>query len=156
MPAFLNKQPIFTGSPKLIVSQFDPEVPSTFKYPGLDKYTVIYEDVSTYGTLITKITVTATAVIGDIVTTKVIYLAIRNTDGLATLYQSKIMTGINGLTNVDIVPYVTFEFNGGLITSPNTGNRLCIAASTNRNNTGEDGDEISVVVEGGTYDDPTL
>jgi hypothetical protein len=151
----LNKQPIFTATPLLITDQFDPQIPTTLRGPGIDGSTVIYDDDTTYGSLITKVTVCSTGLVGDIVTTKVIYLGIRDKDtGVASLYQSKVMTGISGLTSTDIVPYVTFEFNGGLVVSNVNGDRLVIAASTNRGTTGEEGDEISVVIEGGTYDQP--
>ena len=152
MPAPINKQPIFTATPLLITSQFDPPVLSTFTDPGMDGYTGIYRDDSTYGSLITKVTVCSTGKIGSTVTTKVIYLGIvDHTSGVASLYQSKIMTGISGLSATDIVPYVTFEFGGGLLMSSANGYQLVIAASTNAAISAV-GDEISVIVEGGTYD----
>ena len=155
MPASINKQPIFTARPILASFQFDPRKPATLRDPGMDVYEMIYQDDSTYGSLITKVTVSAAGIIGEKVTTKVIYLGIRDADtGVASLYQSKVMSGINGLTSTDAVPSVTFEFGGGLIMSASTGYQLVIAASTNRNTTAESGDEISVIVEGGTYDQP--
>jgi hypothetical protein len=151
----LNKQPIFTATPLLITDQFDPKIPTTLKNPGMDSYTTIYTDGSTYGSLITKVTVVATGLIGDRVTTKIIYLGIEGVNsGYVSLYQSKVMTGIGTLTATDIVPYVTFTFDGGLVMDPLNGYRLYIAASTNANATGESGDEISVIVEGGTYEQP--
>jgi hypothetical protein len=151
----INKQPIFTAIPLLITDQFDPKVPTTLIGPGIDESTVIYEDTSDYGSLITKVTVCSTGLVGNDVTTKVIYLGIRDKNtGVASLYQSKVMTGISGLTSTDIVPYVTFEFGGGLVINKGNGNRLVIAASTNQSTTGEAGDQISVIVEGGTYDQP--
>jgi hypothetical protein len=154
MPAVLNKQPIFTGTPLLITSQFDPQIPTNLKTPGIDNYTVVYEDASFYGSLITKVTVCSTGLIGTNVTTKVIYLGIKDLDSdIASLYQSKIMTGISGLTATDVVPYVTFEFGGGLLMNASTGYQLVIAASTNAANDAA-GDQISVTLEGGTYDQP--
>ena len=153
MPANINRQPIFTARPILTTAQFDPAVPGSLRDPGLDAYTVIYQDESSYGSLITKVTVAATGIIGERVTTKVIYLGIQDLDsGNATLYQSKVMTGISVLTATDVVPYVTFEFGGGLVMNASTGYRLVIAASTNSATTLEAGDEIGVIVEGGTYD----
>ena len=151
----LNKQPIFTAQPILTTAQFDLKKPSTLTDPGMDEYTIIYQDDSEYGSLITKVTVVSTGLVGSNVTTKVIYLGIidKNTN-VASLYQSKVMTGISGLTSTDIVPYVTFEFGGGLVMSNSNGDQLVIAASTNRGTTSESGDEISVIVEGGTYDQP--
>ena len=150
----INKQPIFTATPLLITNQFDPQIPGSLKNPGIDNYDIIYTDVSDYGSLITKVTVCSIGLIGSNVTTKVIYLGIRdkNTE-VASLYQSKVMTGISGLTSSDTVPYVTFEFGGGLVMNKLNGFQLVIAASTNSTN-GDLGDAISVIVEGGTYDQP--
>jgi hypothetical protein len=151
----LNKQPIFTATPLLVTSQFDPPIPSTLKSPGIDNSTSIYTDETTYGSLITKVTVVSTGLVGSRVTTKVIYLGIQDaTSDIVSLYQSKVMTGLTTLTSTDIVPYVTFTFDGGLVMNTNNGRRLVIAASTNRSTSGEEGDEISVIVEGGTYDQP--
>ena len=154
MPTPINKQPIFTATPFLITEQFDPEIVTSLKAPGIDNYTRIYRDGSTYGSLITKVTVCSSGIIGDNVTTKVIYLGIGDVNsGIASLYQSKIMTGISGISETDIVPYVTFEFGGGLLMNRSNGYQLVIAASTNAD-TNERGDQISVIIEGGTYDQP--
>jgi hypothetical protein len=152
MAAILNKQPIFTATPLLITDQFEPLIPTSLREPGINNYTTIYEDLSQYGSLITKVTVVSTGLIGMGVATKIIYLGIKDaTSNVASLYQSKVMTGKGNLTSSDIVPYVTFEFGGGLVMNKLNGNRLVIAASSNRS-TGGDGDQISVIVEGGTYD----
>jgi hypothetical protein len=153
--AILNKQPIFTAIPILVTKQFDPEVLSTLRDPGMREGTEVYVDETTFGSLITKVTVVSTGLVGSNVTTKVIYLGIQDSNsGVRSLYQSKIMTGITTLTTTDIVPYVTFTFDGGLVMYPSSGRRLYIAASTNRATTNQSGDEISVIVEGGTYDQP--
>ena len=149
----LNRQPIFTSTPILATSQFDPAIPTSFKDPGMDTGTSIFTDTSTYGSLITKVTVTATGKLGDNVTNKIIYLGIQDVvNSVVTLYQSKVMTGKTGLTSTDQVPYVVFEFGGGLVMSATSGYKLILAASTNNATTGEVGDQVSVVVEGGTYD----
>jgi hypothetical protein len=156
MPS-LNKQPIFTAIPILATKQFDPEVLLTLRNPGMRDSTVIYTDDTTFGSLITKVTVVSTGIVGSRVTTKVIYLGIEDTNtGVISLYQSKVMTGITTLTTTDVVPFVTFTFDGGLVMNPSSGNKLYIAASTNRaTGGGHAGDEISVIVEGGKYDQPS-
>jgi hypothetical protein len=152
MPA-ANKQPLFTNTPILVTDQFDPQNINSFTSPGWGKSTIIYEDNSTYGSLITRVTVTATALVGDVVTTKVIYLGIKDfTSGIISTYQSKVMTGIAGLTSSDQAPYVVFDFGGGLVMNSTTGYALYLCASTNAATTGQSGDEINVVVEGGIYD----
>jgi len=148
-----NKQPLFTNTPILATDQFDPQDINSFTAPGWGKSTLIYEDTSLYGSLITRVTVTATALVGDTVTTKVIYLGIEDLNsGVISTYQSKVMTGIAGLTSSDQVPYIVFDFGGGLVMNSTTGYKLYLCASTNAFNTGQSGDQINVVVEGGIYD----
>jgi len=148
-----NKQPIFTATPILATKQFDPPVLTSLRNPGMKEGTEVYNDTTTYGSLITKVTVVSTGIVGSRVSTKVIYLGIQDRDTeVVSLYQSKVMTGITTLTTTDVVPFVTFTFDGGLVMNPSNGEKLFIAASTNRSTSGEDGDQISVVVEGGTYD----
>jgi hypothetical protein len=155
MAGGLNKQPIFTATPLLITKQFEPPVLTSLRNPGMREGTEIYNDVTTYGSLITKVTVVSTGIVGSKVTTKVIYLGIQDKDTeIVSLYQSKVMTGISGIAATDVVPFVTFTFDGGLVMNPSNGRKLFIAASINKTTSGEEGDEISVIVEGGTYDQP--
>jgi hypothetical protein len=150
MPALQNKQPLFTSQPILASLQFDPEIPTTLRNPGMDNFNEIYLDDTSNGSLITRITVNSTGLVGDTVTTKIIYIGFQTGEFEAPLYASKVMTGISGLTSTDVVPYVEFTFGNGLITKPTS--RIVIAASTNRSTSGQNGDTISVIVEGGTYD----
>jgi hypothetical protein len=150
MPALQNKQPLFTSQPILLPLQFDPEIPTTLRNPGMDRFNEIYADETTNGSLITRITVNSTGLIGDTVTTKIIYIGLQTGESEAPLYASKVMTGISGLTSTDVVPYVEFTFGNGLVTKQ--GSKIVIAASTNRSTSGQNGDAISVIVEGGTYD----
>lgn len=149
MPAAQNKQPLFTSVPILNSLTFDPQIPSSFN-PYMGPTNTIYTDSSTNGTLITRITVTAAAMPGDRVTSKIIYLGIYNlTDSKSYLYTSKLMSGTGVLSSTDLPPYVEFTFGNGLVTAP--GNQIVLQASTNNATTG-DADQISVIVEGGTYD----
>jgi hypothetical protein len=116
----------------------------------MDEFNEIYADETTNGSLITRITVNSTGLIGDTVTTKIIYIGFQTGEYEAPLYASKVMTGISPLTSTDVVPYVEFTFGNGLVTKPSS--KIVIAASANRGTTGESGDDISVIVEGGTYD----
>jgi hypothetical protein len=152
MPS-INKQPIFTATPILATRQFEPPVLTSLRNPGMKEGTEVYVDTTTYGSLITKVTVVSTGIVGSRVSTKVIYLGIQDNDsGVISLYQSKVMTGIGTLAATDEVPYVTFTFDGGLVMSQSSGNKILIAASTNRTTSTFEGDQISVIVEGGTYD----
>lgn len=148
MPATQNKQPLFTSIPILYPLTFDPYIPD-FLTPRMgNNVNVIYGDPSSNGTLITRITVTATAIPGDVVTDKIIYIGIRN-GGDPHLYTSKLMTGVNPMGATDLPPYVEFTFGNGLVTAP--GSEIVLQASTN-NATTMKADQISVIVEGGTYD----
>jgi len=141
----INKQPVFTATPILAISSFDPPIPSSMDNPN--NLLQIYEDNSSYGTLITRITINSLPNSGSAVTEKVLYLYI---DGSKiVLYKSALMSGT---PSADIPPSVVFTFGSGLITLP--GYELRIGASIDANSTGETGDFISVVVEGGTYDQP--
>ena len=50
-------------------------------------------------------------------------------------------------------PELELVFTGGLLLKKDDG--IFIGASTNQGNTGEKGDNISVTIEGGTYDQQT-
>jgi hypothetical protein len=152
MAAPLNKQPIFTATPILIVKGTDIQQNTSNTY-NTDNCTDIYVDDSTYGSLITKITVNANGKIGANVSNKRIDLYILNKESEKyVLYQSRYMTGISGITPVDTIPSVIFEFPQGLITQPTS--KLALSATENNSNSGEDGDYVSIIIEGGTYDQP--
>lgn len=149
----LNKQPIFTATPILECIEFDPQI-TTGLYSS-NKATEIYDDKSTYGSLITKITVNSPAKVGDRATTKRIYLMISDvkTPTNYNIFDSKLMTGIASAAVVtDTPPSVVFEFPTGLVTTPTT--VLGIASTTNEATSGFAGDRVTVIVEGGTYDQP--
>lgn len=154
MAAPLNKQPIFTATPILISIGTDIQrnVADTV---NTNKCTTIYTDGSNFGSLITKITVKANAGIGYIVSSKRVDLYISTDDDAALfgLYQSKFMVGDGDLQIADEIPSVVFEFPEGLIVKP--GKKLALSATENNDNSGEDGDKVTIIVEGGTYDDPS-
>ena len=150
----LNKQPIFTAIPILNCIEFDPVIPTTLYQT--DDVTAIYIDISTYGSLITRITVNSPLrESGDSSTTKRIYLMV--SDSISTtrfnLFNSKLMEGVNSYNPlITDPPSVVFEFPTGLITSPST--TLAIASTTNQATTNRAGDRVTVIIEGGTYDQP--
>ena len=150
----LNKQPIFTGTIKTKPTYFDPPIPTNLV--PINNWTSVYQDASSYGSLITKVTVTATALTGDTVADKIIYLGIRDTgSGDVTLYKSLLMTGLT-LSSTDLPPQVIFTFETGdtqgLIIQ--VGQSITISASNNANNTGNASDNVAVIVEVSTYDQP--
>jgi hypothetical protein len=149
----INKQPIFTATPILECLQFDPVISTSLR--NTSEVTIIYTDSSTYGSLITKITVNSPLrEPGDSSTTKRIYLMVSNSDDPSkfNLFDSKLMQEDNNYSITADPPSVIFEFSTGLITSPGT--ILAIGSTTNEATTGRVGDRVTVLVEGGTYDEP--
>jgi hypothetical protein len=154
MPAPLNKQPIFTATPILVSIGTDIQR-NADDTVDTNKCTVIYTDNSSWGSLITKITVQANAGIGYKVSNKRVdlYISTDSDSAVYALYQSKYMVGDGDLQQEDEIPSVVFEFPEGLVVK--SGKKLALSATENNANSGEDGDKVSIIVEGGTYDDPT-
>lgn len=152
MAALVNKQPIFTAIPIIRSLSFDPQISDSLRDTG--RCTTVYTDATANGSLISKITVSANGYLGTTVSDKVIYLFIsqENEGDAFNIYKSAFMTGADPITTTTTVPYVEFTFPEGLVTSPRT--RLAIAATVNKGEAGADGDILTVVVEGGTYDQP--
>jgi hypothetical protein len=144
MPTILNKQPIFTATPITVCLGVNLQE-NTGDTHKTDKATTIYADNTVYGSLITKITINSNAKIGADVSDKRIDLYISDSDnsGDFNLYTSKYMIGINSITQSDLIPSVVFEFPTGLILSPG---KILALSTTNA------GDLVSIIVEGGTYD----
>lgn len=139
----LNKQPIFTATPILISQRATLQTPN--QLGDADNVTVIYTDISTNGTLITKITVSTDGIIGVSIPNTTIYLYVfDSTNGTYNLYKSAIISEVASVGH-QIVPYVEFVFDGGLVLS--TGSKLALGTTNNN-------ERYSVVVEGGTYDQP--
>lgn len=142
-----NKQPIFVGTPVLVAKTFDPVINTNSTDIDSLNPTEIYVATADEGTLIERITVTATVDASNTnFTEKFIYICVydsRNTPSwslYATDYIGNIMTKN---------PYVVFNIEGGLVLLD--GQKLGLLASTNENTTTFPGDRVAVVVEGGTY-----
>jgi hypothetical protein len=142
-----NKQPIFIATPVLSISTFDPPINNSSANLDLISPTQIYTAAAPEGTLIERVTVTATVDAANTTfTDKYIYLCIY--DGAVTpawsLYLTSYMTA-DATRN----PAVVFNIEGGLVLLDTQ--RLGLAASTNFGTTNFLGDKVAVVVEGGTY-----
>lgn len=154
MPS-LNKQPIFTAIPliKIFGGDLKENGTNTTEILG-SNLTIIYVDESAYGTLIRKITVTADGIIARQINSKRIdlYIAPRVGDNF-TLYKSDLMVGLKDLTQQeDEIPKVVFDFPEGLIIP--SGTAIGLTTTLNNASSAGGGDLISVVLEGGTYDQP--
>jgi len=156
MPATLNRQPIFTAAPITVSLGLDLELNTADTYQT-NSVTPIYTDATSYGSLITKITVRANPNITSArVSTKRIDLYISDDadGGLYNLYSSQLMTGADPVGETTPVPSVIFEFPNGLVLQ--SGKSLGLSTTMDSKTSGYLGDFVSIVVEGGTYDDPSV
>ena len=156
MAAPVNKQPIFTATPITVCIGADLTRNPGSTYLSND-VTVVYIDGSTNGTMINKVTVNANATLEageNTVSSKRIdfYISTDDDSSIYTLYSSKYITGLATITAASTVPSVVFEFPTGLVLSP--GKRLALSATENSATSGYNGDLVSIIVEGGTYDQP--
>jgi hypothetical protein len=149
--ALPNRQPIFTDIPILYANTIDPKIPSSLI--PIDNFDIVYANGIAEGILIDRITVTSTPTLGGSVESKIIWIGvIDNNTGIATVYKAGLMAQLGSLTPTDTIPSVEFVFNGGLILKQ--GDQIIISASTNQANTGQPGDQIAIVLEGGSYNIP--
>ena len=90
MAQILNRQPIFTATPKIVATNPRIYIPDS----SMDNPTnlqTIYTDNSTYGSLITRITVTGMCDLAGAISKKAIYLYIKDpTNDIVVLYLSLI------------------------------------------------------------------
>lgn len=143
MPA-LNKQPIFTATPILDSLGLTPTENTDNTYNTSDA-TNIYTDSSTYGSMITKITVNANGKLtAEVVSQRVDLYVFDSKSSKYNLLSSKFMIGIASLTSTDPVPSVVFEFTEGLLVPP--GGKLALSSTS--------ATPVTIIVEGGTYDQP--
>jgi hypothetical protein len=154
MASLVNRQPIFTAIPILVSIGTDIEKNTDDTY-NTTKCTVIYTDSSTYGSLITKITVRANANTGipAVVSAKRVdlYISLDSDTDRYGLYQSIYIRETSITPSVE-VPSAVFQFPDGLIVKP--GKKLALSATETFTGSDDVGDYVSVIVEGGTYDQP--
>lgn len=147
-----NRQPIFTNTPILQVTTFDPVIITDNYQPGTSSPTVVYTAGSVEGDLIDKITISAT---GDLtnsnVSAKLVYVYIRwdnSGSPVYSLYKTLAMPATT-VSHTTPNPELELTFSGGLVLNDN--DRIYIGASVNYSTNSYYGDYLSVTVEGGTY-----
>jgi len=142
--AVLNKQPIFTATPKIVATNPRIYIPDN-DMENPTNLSTIYTDNSTYGSLITRITVTGICDLAESISKKAIYLYITDsTNNISTLYQTKVMYELASRTDISILPSVSFDLGGGISTT--TGTVFKIGAGNSSS------DKVAVVVESGQYE----
>ena len=144
MAQILNRQPVFTATPKIVASNPRIYIPDK-SMDNPTNLSPIYTDNSTFGSLITKITVTGICALGEAILKKAIYLYIQDpiTDA-NILYQTKVMDALASRTAADILPSVSFDLGGGISVAPGTVFKIGAGNS--------DSDRVAAVVESGQYE----
>lgn len=149
----INKQPLFAGTIRLVTLTFDPPIiTDNYLTAGGNWGTGpqnVYTATGTYGDIVDRITISAT---GDLTNTtvnaKLIYVYLGD-GGDFSLYKTLAMPATT-VSSTTPNPELELTFQGGLLLKPN--DTIRIGASENYNNSSDRGDNISVTIEGGTYD----
>jgi len=140
----LNRQPVFTATPIIVATNPRIYIPNN-SMDNPDNLQTIYTDNSTYGSLITRITVTSMCDLAESISKKAIYLYITDsTNNIITLYQTKVMDALVSRLDTSILPSVSFDLGGGISTT--TGTVFKIGAGNSN------GESVAVVVESGQYE----
>lgn len=144
MAPIINRQPVFTATPKIVASNPRIYIPDN-SMDNPTNLSPIYTDNSTYGSLITRITVTGICALEGAISKKAIYLYIKDPITADTiLYQTKVMSELDPRLDTSILPSVSFDLGGGISTAPGT--IFSIGAGNSS------GDRVAAVVESGQYE----
>jgi hypothetical protein len=147
----MNRQPVFTDIPILVSKTFDPPINSDSTTINSLPPTSIFVSTDVNGSLIERITVSATgdANSNNNVNAKLIYLCIYDSNETKwSLYKTAAIP-YTYVDNTTTNPEIEWVFTGGLLLPYNF--ELGIAASYNYNGSGELGDQLAVTVEGSSY-----
>lgn len=154
----VNKQPLFTGTIRLESLTFDPPI-LTSHYDMQNTWsnapTAVFTATSDYGDIVDRITISST---GDLSNTtinaKLIYIYVGVYNGTTYAYSLYKTLAIPATTITDTTPNPEVELvmQGGLLLAKD--DQILIGASTNSGITGQQGDRLSVTVEGGNYTAP--
>jgi hypothetical protein len=143
-----NRQPIFVATPVLTIRTFDPPINTNSTNLDTIPPTQIYLATVDEGALIERITISATVdETNTAFTDKFIYLCIY--DETVSPSWSLYSTGYLTFPSASKKPELVFNIDGGLVLLKNQ--KLGLLASTNYATTNQLGDQVAVVVEGGTY-----
>jgi hypothetical protein len=146
-----NRQPIFTQIPILVTKIINPVVANANYTPSsfFDVNSLIYTAVAAEGTLINKITISAT---GDTtntgVTAKLVYVYLyQDTTTTYSLYKTSIMSAAT-VSNTVTNPSIELNTSGLVL---NVDDAIYVASSVNYATNTSYGDYLSITIEGGAY-----
>jgi hypothetical protein len=146
-----NRQPIFTQIPILVTKIFNPAIansnytPSTF----FNGDSLIYTAIAAEGTLVNKITISATGdTTNTTVSAKLVYVYLyQDSTTSYSLYKTSAMPAA---TISDTVVNPSIELNtSGLVL--NVDDAIYVASSVNYATNTSYGDYLSITIEGGAY-----
>ena len=134
--SILNKQPVFTATP--IISTLDGATFGSLYPDAYNSGVSIYTDSSTYGTMITRVTITPGTLAGSTLSTCLFALGV---------YRGIVKTGYftGGVIGTSYQPSLVFTFDPPLVLPSGMGLFLISSNPT---------DKYFVLVEGATYDQP--
>jgi hypothetical protein len=147
----VNRQPVFTQSPILVTKIINPVIananytPSSFFNGG----SLIYTATSVEGTLINKITISATGdTTNTTVSAKLVYVYLyQNSTTTYSLYKTSVIPATT-ISNTVANPSVELNTSGLVL---NNNDAIYVAASVNYATNTSYGDYLSITIEGGTY-----
>lgn len=146
-----NRQPIFTQVPVMVSRIINPAVANANYTPTsfFDGNSLIYTATSAEGTLINKITISAT---GDTnftaVSAKLVYVYLyQNSTTTYSLYKTSVMPAAT-ISNTVANPFIELITSGLVL---NNNDAIYVASSVNYATNSSYGDYLSITIEGGTY-----
>lgn len=151
----INKQPIFTANPILVCSNHSTNAFGTFDPTASSSGSpTIFTATAIEGTLIERVTIQPMAspdVTRNTITNKLIYLMVSDySEGITSILRIKEWAGIDMASTFDEPPYLELTFTGGLILDVND-SLLINQIRSDGNPAGQNGDGLTVIVEGSTY-----
>jgi len=145
----VNKQPIFTATPILVTRTFRPGDFASLNVNDIvsNLPLTIFEAAATEGTLLERLTIRALADVANLptVSQKLVYVWVYTDVYSAWSIYDVIQFASTSVTTTTPPPYAQLTFTGGLILNDN--DKIAINQSTFGNN----GDGLSVTLEGSTY-----
>ena len=150
MPSLINKQPVFTD--QIILSVFSGNVGRCTDNYTPQTPTSIFTTTDSVGSLIERITVTATGDTSNYPTVlaKLVYMYIYepNINSIWTLYKTGILAATT-VTDTQPNPTIEWVFNGGLLLPQSAA--IGFLASNTSTESGNPSDDLAIVIEGSSY-----
>jgi hypothetical protein len=145
-----NLQPIFARTPILITTVINPVIVSSNYNPNptFDADSLVFTATDSYGTLINKITISATGdTTNTTVTAKLIYVYLQQYGNDIVLYKTVALPAAT-VSNTVSNPSVEIQTTGLIL---NSNDKMYVGASANYSTATSYGDYLAITIEGGSY-----